>query len=409
MIIAASLLHVAAAVGNETSSNNNTSCAPARCGNLTIRYPFSLSGVQPPYCGYPAFDLTCDNGTGRAFLSRTFRDHLFLVDNIFYENSSLVAAVQTTFAGDADCPIPDFNVTSSLSSFPLIISNANKYLLVVVYSCTLPDDTRLQRPCANQTTTGAYISDRWNSTPPSGIPGNCISVSLPVRGGDGMKLLDQHYEQLTADTIGGRIIIGGGSIGGNGNGSIQQYERLISDGFVLEWQRAVTRDPDCDACRRNGGECRFQQLMFQCVSCHGLICSNSTSPCDQDDDCVKAFSLLLRELFSCIHPPVDEGCLRKLAWQPMTLSQEDWSNRKLNVRAILIVKDLQSHEVTCENEEIARKITLVGLWCIQTAPGNRPSMSKVIEMLEKNINELEMPPKPILSCPAVPSYFSSYS
>lgn len=129
---------------------------------------------------------------------------------------------------------------------------------------------------------GAYISDRWNSTPPSGIPGNCISVSLPVRGGDGMKLLDQHYEQLIADTIGGRTIIhgdGGGSIGGNGNGSIQQYERLISDGFVLEWQRAVTRDPDCDACRRNGGECRFQQLMFQCVSCHGLICSNSTSPC----------------------------------------------------------------------------------------------------------------------------------
>lgn len=33
-----------------------------------------------------------------------------------------------------------------------------------------------------------------------------------------------------------------------------------------------------------------------------------------------------------------------------------------------LAKDLQSHEVTCENEEIARKITLVGLWCIQTAP-----------------------------------------
>lgn len=74
-----------------------------------------------------------------------------------------------------------------------------------------------------------------------------------------------------------------------------------------------------------------------------------------------------------------------------------------------LVKDLKRNEVMCENEEIARNITLVGLWCIQTAPEIRPSMSKVIEMLEKNINELEMPPKPILSCPAAPSYFSSYS
>jgi len=72
-----------------------------------------------------------------------------------------------------------------------------------------------------------------------------------------------------------------------------------------------------------------------------------------------------------------------------------------------LVKDLQSHEVTCETEEIARQMTLVGLWCIQTAPGNRPSMSRVIEMLEKNINELEMPPKPLLSCPSDPPYFSS--
>lgn len=72
-----------------------------------------------------------------------------------------------------------------------------------------------------------------------------------------------------------------------------------------------------------------------------------------------------------------------------------------------LVKDLQSHGVTSEMEEIARHMTLVGLWCIQTTPVNRPSMSRVIEMLDKNINELEMPPKPFLSCPSPPSYFSS--
>ena len=72
-----------------------------------------------------------------------------------------------------------------------------------------------------------------------------------------------------------------------------------------------------------------------------------------------------------------------------------------------LVKDLQSHEVTCKTEEIAKQMTLVGLWCIQTTPENRPSMSRVVEMLEKNLDELEMPPKPLLSYPSVPPHYCS--
>uniref|UniRef100_A0A0D9Y2Y0 Protein kinase domain-containing protein n=1 Tax=Oryza glumipatula TaxID=40148 RepID=A0A0D9Y2Y0_9ORYZ len=244
--LASSLLHVAAAVGNETSSSSNTSCTPARCGNLTITYPFSLSGVQPVSCGYPVLDLTCDNRTGRAFLSRTFRDHLFRVDSISYETGTMVAVVETTFNGDNGCPIPDFNVTSSLSPFPLIISNTSKYLNFV-YNCSLPHGVLLTRQtCANYTM-GAYISDQFESAPPTGTPGNCSSVSLPV--------LASH---------------------GKTNASIQQYERLISDGFVLEWMKLVLGDQDCDTCKRRGGECRFVQLTFQCFCPDGLRCSNST-------------------------------------------------------------------------------------------------------------------------------------
>ncbi|KEH27022.1 Chitinase / Hevein / PR-4 / Wheatwin2 [Medicago truncatula] len=52
-----------------------------------------------------------------------------------------------------------------------------------------------------------------------------------------------------------------------------------------------------------------------------------------------------------------------------------------------------------EEDEIARRMTIVGLWCIQTFPSDRPTMSKVIEMLEVNMNLLEIPPKPYLSSP----------
>ncbi|XP_004512903.1 LEAF RUST 10 DISEASE-RESISTANCEUS RECEPTOR-LIKE PROTEIN KINASE-like 2.3 isoform X2 [Cicer arietinum] len=63
--------------------------------------------------------------------------------------------------------------------------------------------------------------------------------------------------------------------------------------------------------------------------------------------------------------------------------------------------DLRSNEVIAieEEDEIARRMTIVGLWCIQTFPNDRPSMSKVIEMLEGNMNSLEIPPKPMLSSP----------
>ncbi|ESR55847.1 hypothetical protein CICLE_v10019355mg [Citrus x clementina] len=53
-----------------------------------------------------------------------------------------------------------------------------------------------------------------------------------------------------------------------------------------------------------------------------------------------------------------------------------------------------------ENEiEIAKKMVIVGLWCIQTHPSYRPAMNKVIDMLQGSIEALQIPPKPFLSSP----------
>lgn len=60
---------------------------------------------------------------------------------------------------------------------------------------------------------------------------------------------------------------------------------------------------------------------------------------------------------------------------------------------------MEGLDVTAETVEIAKKMVLVGLWCIQTRPGSRPSMSKVVDMLQSCIDDLEMPPKPYLSSP----------
>ncbi|KAM0944352.1 putative glycerophosphodiester phosphodiesterase, protein kinase RLK-Pelle-LRK10L-2 family [Dioscorea sansibarensis] len=55
--------------------------------------------------------------------------------------------------------------------------------------------------------------------------------------------------------------------------------------------------------------------------------------------------------------------------------------------------------VTAGTQDIARKLIVVGLWCIQTRSESRPTMSKVVEMLEGSINDLELPPKPYLFSP----------
>ncbi|KAK0599635.1 hypothetical protein LWI29_031567 [Acer saccharum] len=49
------------------------------------------------------------------------------------------------------------------------------------------------------------------------------------------------------------------------------------------------------------------------------------------------------------------------------------------------------------DEEIAKKLAIVGLWCIQWNPTDRPSMTMVMQMLEGDLQSLEMPPKPFIS------------
>ena len=60
-------------------------------------------------------------------------------------------------------------------------------------------------------------------------------------------------------------------------------------------------------------------------------------------------------------------------------------------------KDIEMEDLTEQEKDLAKKMFIVALWCIQLMPADRPSMSKVIEMLEAtDVESLEMPPKPSL-------------
>lgn len=54
-------------------------------------------------------------------------------------------------------------------------------------------------------------------------------------------------------------------------------------------------------------------------------------------------------------------------------------------------------EMEGEEEEIVKKLAIVALWCIQWSPIDRPSMTRVLQMLTGTLQSLQMPPKPFVS------------
>ncbi|XP_061360099.1 rust resistance kinase Lr10-like [Gastrolobium bilobum] len=59
--------------------------------------------------------------------------------------------------------------------------------------------------------------------------------------------------------------------------------------------------------------------------------------------------------------------------------------------------DLREHIEEEKYAKIAKKLAIVGLWCIQWHPVDRPSMQFVVHMLEGDGDNLSMPPNPFAS------------
>ncbi|XP_044355234.1 rust resistance kinase Lr10-like [Triticum aestivum] len=71
----------------------------------------------------------------------------------------------------------------------------------------------------------------------------------------------------------------------------------------------------------------------------------------------------------------------------------EWIYEKVTTEQELVV----SLEMTAEDKEKMRQLTIVALWCIQWNPKNRPSTTKVVNMLTGRLQNLQIPPKPYVS------------
>ncbi|KAL5227581.1 hypothetical protein ABZP36_015846 [Zizania latifolia] len=238
MLLLALLIAASSAVDAINTTTSSSTCKPAKCGDLTIGYPFWLTGTHPRECGYQAFQVSCQQGL--ASLKNGFWTYQIM--DISYERSSFrVSNVQLS---EYRCFVESiFNASSDLGLAPFNISSENQELFFL-YNCT---QSRRQFPsswasisCENNHTSDSYAWLAGEYKPDDALkplPGNCTVSMLPVLGYAGAMAKD--------------------------------YERLIKGGFLLDYTMAPD---DCKYCSETGGRCRVNATydLLECQCPDGL-------------------------------------------------------------------------------------------------------------------------------------------
>ncbi|KAM0933088.1 putative wall-associated receptor kinase, galacturonan-binding domain-containing protein [Dioscorea sansibarensis] len=197
-------------------------CKPISCGHLpNIAYPFWLTGKHPSYCGYPAFEVSCQNNTLVLSMSDNFQ-----ILSIFYENQSVV--LYDTKLNTSKCSIPYSSLSFGLSMFK--ISSVNRELsFFFCNSYHLPPDY-VRVPCELLNVSVHLSNDNWADTKPKSSLSSCRAVRRPVLQYEGANSSD--------------------------------YSVLLRRGFLLNWN--VT---DCTECKQSNGECGYNEesQSFMCI------------------------------------------------------------------------------------------------------------------------------------------------
>jgi hypothetical protein len=191
------LLALLATPTTAVSVNTSTPCVPASCRNLTISYPFCLAGTHRPYCGYKAFQVTCEER--KVYLKNSYWTYQIL--DISYENSSFVVTnVNLQEGGYCGLNLIG-NAPSDLGAGPFKVSDKNRELFFV---SDCQGQARQLHPSWPPVNCAAYDmpnSFAWlagNYSPddnPKRLPGNCTVASfMPVLGYQGAVAAD--YDRL---------------------------------------------------------------------------------------------------------------------------------------------------------------------------------------------------------------------
>nr|GEX50826.1 putative RING-H2 finger protein ATL21A [Tanacetum cinerariifolium] len=162
-------------LSNSISGDTNDDCRPALCSPTgpQVRFPFRIRDRQPSACGFPGFDLSC-NEQNKTILHLT-SSRSYIVNKISY--GTQIIYIDPEFCRSNS--IGDFNITGT----PFDSRSIQSYRF---YNCSWIQSTyyQLHVPCLNN----SVIAFRNGEIPEGKTPANCqdigmISVPIPWYGG----------------------------------------------------------------------------------------------------------------------------------------------------------------------------------------------------------------------------------
>ncbi|XP_044346060.1 uncharacterized protein [Triticum aestivum] len=208
------LMHAVA--GAEEQQGEGCSSSARSCGNLTISDPFWLTNMDTRRsCGSLDFEVNCFNNTSAILQSSIPGSFGFAIVNISYQERNLHVVdqgkLQALQAPDG-CQVPTLN-TSAKVGRPFRISPIN--LNLVLYNCTSEaaaaalsrrggELVQIRIRCGNQSEVFVRTTGRYNETSSYDSYEGCNTVIMPV-------------------------------LISSGEANTNDYEQLISDGFLLTW------------------------------------------------------------------------------------------------------------------------------------------------------------------------------
>lgn len=197
---------------------------PDTCGDgQNISYPFYIPGNRKPYCGYPGFELSCNNnGQPTIVISGT----AYIVQKIFYRNQTLRVSNSAFSNTTIDCIPLTRNVSLPGVRFDLAPNQTRLFLLYNCNSSLLEHPSEFYRGCYEEKETRSVLALPEGDLKLRNASQACRSAAVaPIE-----------------------------SYGVNGDG-IRGV--LIRRGFLLKW-----KGTSCSICQESGGLCGFNHTTY---------------------------------------------------------------------------------------------------------------------------------------------------
>ncbi|KAK9683182.1 hypothetical protein RND81_10G121600 [Saponaria officinalis] len=191
---------------------------PYQCGDVSLSYPFYDAVNRPLYCGYPGFEIQCNN----AMVSFIMSSEIYHFVSMDATSHTISVAKQSYW--DTSCPQNLFNTSINFSLYKYTSADQN---FTLFYDC--PNEGMLSEnefSCNNGSSNSTVYYLMTKNLESSKAFDLCQRrVLVPI--------LQSRYESIT-----------------NASSLISAFRF----GFGLEW---IAENDLCDGCRVSGGECGY--------------------------------------------------------------------------------------------------------------------------------------------------------